>query len=180
MEKRQNFVLRFRLQIDEEIAAANEIYVGEWRVRQNIVNREDHTVAQFVGNTVMMIFPSEESRQSVRRHIRLDRIGIEPVARESHGVAVDVRSKNLKPRRPFQLLEGLQEQHGYGIGLFTRAAARTPHANRAPVFLLIDEIGNDFFGQEIESRFTAEKLRDANQQILAKQLGLSGFLAQNL
>ena len=49
MKKRQDFVLRFRLQIDEEIAAANEINVGEGRVSQYIVNREDHAVAQFIG-----------------------------------------------------------------------------------------------------------------------------------
>ena len=180
MKKRQDFVLRFRLQIDEEIAAANEINVGEGRVSQYIVNREDDAVAQFMGDLVAVLISGEELRQPVWRDIRLDRIGIEPVARESHGVPVDVRGEDLKPRRPFQLLEGLQEQHGYGIGLFTCAAARTPYANRTFVFLVVDEIGDDFFGQELESRFAAEKLRDADQQILAKQLGLSRLLTQKL
>ena len=56
MKERQDFVLRFRLEINEEIATANEINVGKGRVRQNIVNREHHAVAQFVGDLVMMIF----------------------------------------------------------------------------------------------------------------------------
>ena len=60
------------------------------------MNREDHAVTQFAGDLVAVLVSREESRQSVWRDIRLDRVGIEPVARESHGVPVDVRGENLK------------------------------------------------------------------------------------
>src|SRR5208337_792768 len=167
MKKRQDFVLRFRLQIDEEIATTNEVYVGKGRVRQNVVNREHEAVAQFVRHPILVIFSREESRQPVRRNVRLDRIWIEPVAREGHGARIDVRRENLKARWPLQLLESLEEQHGERIGLFTGAAPRTPNADRAPVLLLIDEVGDDFIGQVIECGSAPEELRDADQQILA-------------
>src|SRR5208283_5059843 len=169
MKKRQDFVLRLRLQIDEEIATANEVYVGKRRVRQNVVNREHDAVAQFVRHPILIIFFREESRQPVRRNIRLDRIWIEPVARECDGVRIDVRRENLKAGRPLQLLESFEKQHGERIGLFTGAAARTPDADRPLVLLLIDEGGDDFIGQVIESGSAAEKLRNADQQILAQR-----------
>ncbi len=65
MKKRQNFVLSFRLQIDEEIAAANEINVGKGRVSQYIMNREDDAVAQFTGDLLAVVILREESRQPV-------------------------------------------------------------------------------------------------------------------
>ena len=173
-------MLRFRLQIDEEIATANEVDVGKGRVRQNIVNREHDAVAQFARHSVMVIFPGEKSRQPVRRNVRFDRVWIEPVAGESHGVRVDVRRENLNPRWPLQLLKRLEKQHGERIRLFPGAAPRTPDADRQRVLLPIDEVGDDFVRKEVEGRAATEKLRDADQQILAQQLGLRGFFAQKL
>ena len=45
VEKRQQLVLQFRLEIDEQIAAADQIELGEGRVLDQVLRREDHHLA---------------------------------------------------------------------------------------------------------------------------------------
>jgi len=44
MKERKNFLLRIRPQIDQDIATADEVYIGERRIGQDIVNREHHAI----------------------------------------------------------------------------------------------------------------------------------------
>ena len=46
MEERQDLLLRRRLQIDEEVAAGDEVDAGEGRVLDDVVLREDDQLAQ--------------------------------------------------------------------------------------------------------------------------------------
>jgi hypothetical protein len=105
MEEGVNLMLRLRLQIDEKVAAADKIQAREGRVRQDVMDREDDSVAQFANNPVMVVRFGEKSGQPVRRHIRLDRIRIETIARQRYGVRIDVGSKDLDLHRPLQYCE---------------------------------------------------------------------------
>ena len=52
MEEGQNFPLRLRAQVDEQIAAGDEIEAGERRVGQQALTREHHRLTQFAHDLI--------------------------------------------------------------------------------------------------------------------------------
>src|SRR5205823_4003434 len=81
MEHRQNLRLHFRTQIDQNIAARHEIEPRERRIGQQILSGENHRLAQFTRYPITAMLLDEEAVKARRRHVLLDRVRVQPVAR---------------------------------------------------------------------------------------------------
>ena len=126
-----------------------------------------------------MVFLGEEASESRRRHVGLDRFRIDAVAGKRHAVCIDIGGEYLQLDIAFCGPDLLKKEHRDRIGLFTRAAARHPNAQRSIQRLLLHEFRNDRLRQQIEGGRIAEEMRDIDEEILGEQLTLSGILAQD-
>ena len=131
MEQGQNLPLRLRAQVDEQIAAGDEVEARERRVGQQALAREHHRLTQFAHDLIVVVLLGEEAGEPRRRHVGLDRFRIDAVAGERHAVRVDVGGEHLQLDIAFCGRDLLEKEHRDGIGLFARAAAGHPDAQRS-------------------------------------------------
>ena len=143
MEDGGDLRLRFGAQVDQKVAARNEVETRERRVRQHVLHREHDAGAQLGRHPVGMILPGEKRRQSTWRDVGLDRLGIEAVASDRHRVRVDVAGEDLQLDVALRDADLLAKQHGEGIGLFAGTAAGDPDPQRSIQIMIAHEVGND-------------------------------------
>ena len=127
-----------------------------------------------------MVFLGEEASEPRRRHVGLDRFRIDAVAGERYAVRIDVGGEHLQLDIAFCGRDLLEKEHRDRIGLFTRAAARHPNAQRSIQCLPPHEVRNDFLRQQIKGGRIAEEVRDVDEEVLGEQLALAGILTQDL
>ena len=72
MEQREDFLLNLGAQIDEKVAAADQVEARERRIGDQIMDGEDDRRSQLARHPIALIFLGEEAGQPRRRHIRLD------------------------------------------------------------------------------------------------------------
>ena len=180
MEKRQNLALRLRAQIDEQIAAGDEIEAGERRVGQQALAGEHHRLTQFAHDPIAVVLFGEEASESRRRHVSLDRFGIDAVAGERYAIRVDVGGEHLQLDIAFCGSDMLEKEHRDRISFFARAAARHPNAQRSIQCLPLHELRNDLLPQQLKGDRIAEEVRDVDEEVLGKEFALAGILTQDL
>src|SRR3989440_6294333 len=76
MKLRDAALVQFRAQINEHIAATDQVEPGKWRVGRDVLSREGADVAHIAMDLVSAVALDEESFQSRGRDIFLDRAGI--------------------------------------------------------------------------------------------------------
>ena len=134
MAKRDDPLLRVRLQIDQEIAARDEVQPRERRVAQQVLRREHDHVAQLLGDL-------EASRRAFRRSAgdaRPRQAGhgggrIDAIPRLAQIVFLGVGREHLQVEPLAGRFGLLRHQHGDRIGLLARRAGRNPDADRSAV-----------------------------------------------
>ena len=180
MEDRGDFRLRFGAQVDQKVAARNEVETRERRVRQHVLHREHDAGAQIGRHPVGMIFPGEKCGQSTWRNVGLDRLGIEAFTSDRHRVRVDVAGEDLQFDVAFRGVDLLAKQHGEGIGLFAGTATGDPDPQRSIRSMIAHEVGNDVLLQEIKYRRVTKETRDVDQQIPGELIAFVGVAKQEI
>lgn len=107
-------VLRGAVEIDEDIAAGNEVEVREGRIFDQVVSREQHDLAQLApyAEAVVLVL-LKVAAQTLGRHIGDFRIRIGALARFRDRVFVEVRAEYLHVGRGGHPGHGIGEQHGH-------------------------------------------------------------------
>ena len=180
MERREHPRLRFRPQVDQQIAARNQVEVRKWRICQNILDGEDDARAQLRRYPVAVVLFHEEAGEAVGRNLCRDGLRIEALAGAGDRVRVDIGGKNLKLDVALRLTDGFAEQHGERVRLLAGAAAGNPDAQGLVGRLPIDEIGNDVLRQEVESLSIAKEVGDIDQQVAGEKIAFAGVAVENL
>ena len=99
MEGGQRLLLQARLQINQQIAATDQVHARERRVADQILPRENDHLAQGFDDPVAAFFLDEKPPQAFRRNI-LDQIfGVKPVAGLVQQRFVEVGGKHLELAR---------------------------------------------------------------------------------
>ena len=70
VEQRQHLLLRRRLEVDEQVAAGDEIDARERRVLDDVVLREDDHLAEVGDDLVAVAVPGEVAREALGRDVR--------------------------------------------------------------------------------------------------------------
>src|SRR5271166_4016647 len=96
MKQRENLLLRAGLQIDQHVPAGNQIEPRERWVRQEILDREDHGLAQIANNAKTAALVYKKPAQAFRAHLRLGLRSINAATCKSDCMGVHVRREDLK------------------------------------------------------------------------------------
>ena len=180
VEDGKEAALQHRLEVDHDVAAADEVELAEGRVGEHVVRRKDHHLPDVLGDVIGVVALHEEPCQPVGRHVLDDALGEDALARLLDGLDVDVRRKDLDVAMHLELVEDLLEQDGQRIGLLARGASRAPHADGVAVGAPADDVGDDLVLEHLEERGVAEEARHADENLLGEHGDLVGALVQDL
>src|SRR5262245_374714 len=126
MEGLEDPLLRRAVQIDQQIAARDQIEVRKRRILDDIVVREENHLAQFAPDPIARAFVMEEALEPLLGHVHDVGVGIETLARRRDRVLVEVGSEYLYVRRLDQPGAEFGQQHANGIRLLAGGAAGDP------------------------------------------------------
>ena len=177
MEQRQQFLLQVRTQIDQQVPAGENVQPGKRRVHRDIVRREYHHLADFLADPVLAGILPEEAGQALRRHVAGNVCRIEPLAGPGNGIGVEVGGENLQfdPFLRLDPVDGFPEGDGQRIRLLAAGAAGDPGAQHIAGRVRADHRGQHVFLQPGPGGRVAEKLGDADQQLLEQQIDFLGI-----
>ncbi len=96
MEERQQPALCRAVQIDEQVAAGDEVEFRERRVLADVLRREDDQFPDFLIEPIVAVFLGEEPLPPFARHVHRDAVRVNPGAGVVDSLAVQVRAENLK------------------------------------------------------------------------------------
>ncbi len=97
MKQREDLLLRAGLQVDQHVPAGNQIEPRERRVCQEILDSEDHGVAQITHNAKTAALGDKKPAQAFRAcYLRFALRSINACTRKSDRVGVHIGRKDLK------------------------------------------------------------------------------------
>ena len=172
MEDGEQTALQNRLEVDHDVAAADQVQLAERRVGQHVVRREDDHAPDFFGDVVFVVALGEEARQTLSRHVVDDALREHALACLLDSAHVDVGRKDLHITAHLQLVKHLSEQDGDRVRLFARRASRTPHANRLVLVSLLHDVVDDVALEDLEMLRVAEKARHADKNLFDQDVDL--------
>ena len=184
MEHPHQPFLKRAAQIDQHVAADDQIEPGKGRIARQVLAGENAQVAHLLVDPVAAIHPVEKSPQPLRRDILRDRCRIRPRPRKINRRFADVGRENLNRNRRVIRSQELHQRDGHRIRFLAGGTSRRPDANRTVplrAFLTRRYQGGKYDLSEcVEGFALAEKARHVNQKIRVKRLDLVGVLLNEL
>ncbi|RIH78425.1 hypothetical protein Mterra_03670 [Calidithermus terrae] len=180
VEQLQHPLLHVAVEVDEQVAADDEVEAGEGGVAQDVVRREEHQVAHLLPHAVVAAVLHEEAVQALGRHVGGDGLVVLAFAGRADGLLVDVAREDLQPRGVGEGLGVLAQQDGERVRLLPRRAAAAPHPHAVGGALAGEEPGDDLVLEHGEGLLVAEEVGHRDEQVAQQRLHLLGPLAQQL
>ena len=140
MERRQDLLLQTRLDIDEQVAATDQVHAREGRIADEILPRKDDCVAQRLDHAIAVLFLDKEASQPFGRHVLHQTFGVETGAGFIEQRIVQVSGENLEFGRVRHAIEKFCECHRNRIGFLSGGTAQHPDAHRS-IASLRDKLG---------------------------------------
>lgn len=166
-----HLLLHLAVEVDQQVAAAHEIEVGERRVAQHVVRGEQNLLAQLLAHPEMRLLALEEVSQPLPRDIGRDGLRVQAGAPQRNRPLVDVGCKDVDVGRAAALRHDFAEQDADRIGLFAGGTAGDPGA-RSLRFRPAGEQARVERGTErLERLRIAEEVGDADQQVFQQRGG---------
>src|SRR5215813_10287283 len=175
-----HLVLQVSIKIDEDIAAGDQVDMGERRIFEHVVYREQDRVAELLADPVSLSFTDEEPPQTIFADVGFNRSGIAPFPRHRKRPGIEVRPEHLDGRAKFVLRGFLLQQHRDRIGLFPSGAARYPDAYCRVQLPPLEQARQPLGRERFEGVVIAKESRHRYQKIAQQGLGFIGALAQHL
>ena len=180
IEDGEDGLLQYGLEVDEHVAAADEIELAEGRIRKHVVRRKDDHLSDALGDEVLVVFLDEVLGKPCRRHVIGNAFREDALARLLYGLAVHVRGKDLDVAVGLGLLEHFLEEDGQGIGFLARGAAGTPDADLGLVLAVPDDVVDGAVLELLEEFRVAEEAGHADEDVLDQEIGLARVFADEL
>jgi hypothetical protein len=150
VERSQDPALSHLVQIDEEIAAADEVQSRERRIARHVLTREETQIAYVLRDAVLVVVPGEEALEAFSRDFVQGIRVVRARARLLQRRFTDIRPENLDRRRRLDVTEILEKGDGDGVGLLAGRAAGHPDPDglfRGPTFT---QSGENVLAQRVE------------------------------
>jgi hypothetical protein len=170
VEEGDDPVLQVGVEIDQQVAAGDQVELREGRVPDDVVRREDAHLAQFLGDDVGVALLVEPAREPLRRDVGGDRRRVAPDPRRRERPRVDVGGEDLHMGDGVAAGHLLAQQHGDAVGLLAGRAAEHPHAHDVARPLAVQELRDHLPLQNLELPGVAEELRHADQEVVEEVL----------
>ena len=177
MEDIEDTLLRFPVEIDQQVAAGNQVHPRKRGILQQIVRGEQHLFPYFTPNAIAAVLLDEEPLQSFFVDIGFDRSGVIARSRGPDCFFAEIARENLDRRRRFERRGVLEQQHGEGVRFFSGCARRHPHPHRVRRPLPGEKV-RDVCLQRVERLTITEEIRDRDEHVLQQRPGLPGVSLQ--
>ena len=181
MEEGDQLPLQLGLQVDEQVAAAQQIQAGEGWVHHQVLLREDHHLANFLSDPVAVPIFDKEALEAVRGDVSGDPGRVDPVSSAVDRGLVQIGGEDLQDDMGLwrQLIHDLLEQHREAVGLFTSRTAGHPGPDHAALGMCPDDGWHHLLLDALPHRRIAEEAGDADQELLEQQVGLLPALPED-
>ncbi len=195
MKERQDLLLDLRLQVNQQVAATDQVQFREGRIADQVLLGKHHRLADLLVDPVGVLAFDKELPQTLRRDVRGDAFRVDAGPGERQGVLVDVGGEDLDLAG---LVPGSQlfgQQDGDRVGFFPRGAAGHPDADGGGVRVVgvlvharehrrrrlqsLDQRRDRELLQRFPSLRIPEEIGDADQQVFVEGLDLVPVLPQN-
>jgi hypothetical protein len=164
VEQLQRFFLQHRLKIDEQVAAAQQVDVGEGRILDNVVACEYHQFADVAPDLEVVRPAVEIPGEQFGGKVRGDAFGVFAGAGPLQCVAVDVGGENFDVHVPSQLHQALPDDDCQGIGLLPGGATGHPDPQLSFIRVL-QQSRKPVFPDFVKGLGVSEKTGDADEQL---------------
>lgn len=182
MKQRHQPMLQHGVEVNQHVAARQQVQPGERRIQDHIVLRKQHHVPDLLADRKAIRQRCEEAGQTLRAQVGGDAGRESAAATHVHGFGVQVGGKDLQPvgarARGGRL--HLLEQHGQRVGLFPGRAAGNPGAQGLRLRGPGQHLGQDLLGQVTPHLRVAEKTGHTDQHLGKQQIALLGAACQQL
>jgi hypothetical protein len=165
VEQSYHPLLRLRLEVDQKVAAGDQIESREWWIAKQVLRRENDEFAQILFDLIGPVERVEEAPQTRRPDRCSRRCRIDALARDPQIILLAVGRKDFETERFTQEFGALSRQHREGIGLLAGSACRYPEA-KFYVSLLLCQQRREHDIVESPPRFPITKeAADADHQV---------------
>jgi hypothetical protein len=174
IEHRHQLLLQCGSEIDQQIAAGEEVDFRERRVGDDVLRRKNDHLPYLPVDPVTRFLANEEERQPLRRNVSRNVVRIEALARPGNGLVVDISGIDLQGitvLRP-DFIQCLLENDGQRIGLLAGGAGRYPGAQRSTARMARHQPREAGVAQADPHVRVTEEAGDPDQQFLEQQVEL--------
>ena len=178
VENRKQILLQHVLEINQQVAAGNEIQLAKGRILEYIMLGEHDCTANVGIDDVFIALAGEILAETGQGNLLNDIVPVNAAARNGNGILVQISGKQLQFPANAQLLHHLCEDNGDGIGFLTCGAAGDPDAYLLTRPGLPHNGLDNAFLQHIEAIRITEEGSDSYQQFLGQNPGFPRILPQ--
>ena len=180
VEQRHRLLLGQRLEIDHQVAATDQVQLGEGGVLDDVVRGEDHHLPQFLRDLVAIALAEEVPGDPLGADVGQSRLAIDARTGKLQRCPMDVGGEDLDLHAAMHGLDPFQQEDCQRVGLFARRAARHPGPELPVGRDRGQDRGEDLDFQPLECLVIAEKPGYTDQQVLIEKVQFVGILLQPL
>ena len=178
MENAEKIPLQHRLEIDQQISAADEVELSERGILKYIVLCKYNHLPQIMPHHIRIPLARKVAGQALHAHIFYYIVAVDALAGGRDRIGIEVRRKYLYiPSLP-KLLHDFHEEDGDRVGLLTGGAACDPDADLVALACIHDKSFNDPLFEHLKIISVTEETRDSDQYFLGQDPGFLGIILQ--
>src|SRR5688572_12192540 len=165
MQQVQDLALGHRLQVDEQVPAADQVEASKRRILENVVRREDDELSELRRNLVVGPAFGEVALEQLGPDVCDSFFFVQTAARKLERTGMHVGRQDLQAPPVAALREALLKQHCNRIRFFACGAAGNPGAELVARLSPLVEFGDHVRLEILEGRGVAEESGYADEQV---------------
>ncbi len=178
MEGRDKTVLEFRLKIDEEVTAAEEVEPGKGGILDHVLYRKDDHLPDLFFYPEPGLLLDKKTPEPFRGDIDGDVCRVDPATGNRDRILIDIRAVDLDPERVPGLVKAFTEDHRDRVGFLARRTSCNPDTEHIIFRLVLEHRGKDLCFEELECLRVAEEAGYVDKQFLEQQVDLGRILGK--
>ena len=178
VENAEKIPLQHRLEIDQQISAADEVELSERRILEYVVLCKYNHLPQIMPDYIGIPLARKVAGQALHTHIFDNIVAVDSLAGGSDRIGIEICRKYLYISSLPQLLHDFHEEDGDRVGFLTGGAARDPYADLVALACIHDQSLNDSLFEHLKIISVTEETRDSDQYFLGQDPGFLGIILQ--
>src|SRR5215469_639594 len=180
MEDGDHLLLQNGSQIDQYIAAADQIHTRKRWIAEHVLSRENTHIADRLRNLITSGHFMKEAAQTYFRDFAGNRLFVDSGACFLNGVLAEVCAKNLNRHFNSEFRKRFDQRDRVGIRLLSGRAAGHPNAHRLRSRAIAEQLRINHLMEAVEDFGVTEKASDIDQDIPVESLHLLRVAMQQL
>ena len=168
MEEGEELSLPVGVEIDEEVAADQQVEARKGRILEEVVMSEYDHLPQHLCHLPAVIDPGKEAHEPLFPEVGVDVVGIEAGTGPGDRRLVKIGGEELDPGIKLPFIQVLADENGHRVDFFAGGAAGVPNAHRFVGVPIREESRNDFLPQNLEGLGITEEAGHADEDVLAE------------